>query len=99
MCTILSREINMLITSGPIARIGPNHLLTDDPEVVRRILATRSHYTRGPWFDSIKIDPHIPNIVSERHTGRHNKLRHKMSAGVRIVPPLFLYYPVIVNNS
>ncbi|RDL36198.1 Cytochrome P450 oxidoreductase [Venustampulla echinocandica] len=66
---------------GPIARIGPNHLLTDDPEVVRRILAARSHYTRGPWFDSIRIDPHVPNIVSERDTGKHNHLRHRMSAG------------------
>uniref|UniRef100_A0A093VCR3 Pisatin demethylase n=1 Tax=Talaromyces marneffei PM1 TaxID=1077442 RepID=A0A093VCR3_TALMA len=73
--------VNVNKKYGPIARVGPNHLLTDDPEVVRRILATRSHYTRGPWFDSIKIDPHIPNIVSERNTGRHNRLRHKMSAG------------------
>lgn len=66
---------------GPLARIGPNHLLTDDPELTRRILAARSHYTRGPWFDSIKIDPHVPNIVSERHPGRHNHLRYQMSAG------------------
>ncbi|EXJ89425.1 hypothetical protein A1O3_02492 [Capronia epimyces CBS 606.96] len=66
---------------GPLARIGPNHLITDDPDVTRRILAARSHYTRGPWFDAIKIDPHVPNIVSERHTGKHNHLRHRMSAG------------------
>lgn len=66
---------------GPLARIGPNHLITDDPELTRRMLAARSHYTRGPWFDSIKIDPHVPNIVSERHPGKHNRLRYQMSAG------------------
>ncbi|KKY13342.1 putative pisatin demethylase [Diplodia seriata] len=66
---------------GPVARIGPNNLVTDDPEYVRRILAARSHYNRGPWFDSIKIDPHVSNIVSERHPGRHNHLRYQMSAG------------------
>lgn len=66
---------------GPIARIGPNNLLTDDPAVTRSILAARSHYARGPWYDSIKIDPHVPNIVSERHAGKHNHLRHQMSAG------------------
>lgn len=66
---------------GSIARIGPNHLLTDDPELTRRVLAARSHYTRGPWFDSIKIDPHVPNIVSERHPGKHNHLRYQLSAG------------------
>ncbi|KAF2634891.1 cytochrome P450 oxidoreductase [Massarina eburnea CBS 473.64] len=66
---------------GPLARIGPNNLITDDPEVARSILAARSHYTRGPWFDSIRIDPHVANIVSERHTGKHNHLRHQMRAG------------------
>ncbi|PVI00777.1 cytochrome P450 oxidoreductase [Periconia macrospinosa] len=66
---------------GPVARIGPNNLITDDPEFTRRILAARSHYTRGPWFDSIKINPHISNIVSERHPGKHNHLRYQMSAG------------------
>lgn len=66
---------------GSLARIGPNNLLTDDPELTRRLLAARSHYTRGPWFDSIKIDPHVPNIVSERHPGKHNHLRYQMSAG------------------
>lgn len=66
---------------GSLARIGPNNLLTDDPELTRRMLAARSHYTRGPWFDSIKIDPHVPNIVSERHPGKHNHLRYQISAG------------------
>jgi hypothetical protein len=66
---------------GSIARIGPNHLLTDDPVLVRRILAAHSHYTRGPWFDSIRIDPQTTNIVSERDTGKHNHLRHQMSGG------------------
>jgi hypothetical protein len=66
---------------GPLARVGPNHLITNDPEFIRKILAARSHYTRGPWFDSIKIDPHVPNIVSERHPGKHNHLRYQMSAG------------------
>lgn len=73
--------VNVNERFGPLARIGPNHLLTNDPEFTRRILAARSHYTRGPWFDSIKIDPHISNIVSERHPGKHNRLRYQMSAG------------------
>ncbi|KAL9121435.1 MAG: hypothetical protein Q9187_002005 [Circinaria calcarea] len=66
---------------GPIARIGPNHLLTDDPDLTRRILAAGSRYTRAPWFDSIKINPHEPNIVSERDTRKHNQLRYKLSNG------------------
>jgi hypothetical protein len=47
---------------GPIARIGPNNLITNDPEITRHILAVNSKWHRGPWFDSIRIDPRISNI-------------------------------------
>ncbi|QSZ32988.1 hypothetical protein DSL72_002572 [Monilinia vaccinii-corymbosi] len=65
---------------GPLARIGPNHLITDDPTTIRRILGVRSGYRRGPWFDSIRIDPNIPNIVSQRDDDEHRALRHKLAA-------------------
>ncbi|KUI69973.1 Pisatin demethylase [Cytospora mali] len=64
---------------GPVARIGPNHVITDDPDIIRRILTVRSGYVRGPWFDSIRIDPHIPNIVSERDVKRHSSIRAKLA--------------------
>lgn len=66
---------------GPMARIGPNHLITTDPDFIRRILSAHSRYTRGPWYDSMRIDPHVPNIVSERNVAKHHKLRYQMSAG------------------
>lgn len=66
---------------GSIARIGPNHLVTDDPELTRRILAVGSKWHRGPWFDSIRIDPRVTNIVSERDPRKHNAMRRRMSAG------------------
>ncbi|KAI1075518.1 putative benzoate 4-monooxygenase cytochrome P450 [Whalleya microplaca] len=66
---------------GHMARIGPNHLLTDNPDFVRHILSAHSKYTRGPWYDSMRIDPHVPNIVSERNVATHHRLRYQMSAG------------------
>lgn len=66
---------------GSLARVGPNHLLTSDPEVTRRILAVGSKWRRGPWFDSIRLDPLVANIVSERDPHKHNAMRRKMSAG------------------
>lgn len=47
---------------GDFARIGPNHLVTSDPEVTRQILAVNSKWSRGPWFDSLRIDPRMTNI-------------------------------------
>lgn len=66
---------------GSIARIGPNNLVTDDPDLTRQILAVGSKWRRGPWFDSIRIDPRVPNIVSERDPRTHNAMRRRMSAG------------------
>jgi hypothetical protein len=68
---------------GSVARIGPNNVITDDPDTTRRILAARSGYVRGPWFDSVRIDPYIPNIVSERDVKKHSKIRAKLAPSVR----------------
>lgn len=73
---------HLLTIKGPLARIGPNHVITDDPEITRRILTVRSGYVRGPWFDSVRIDPHIPNIVSERDVKKHSKIRAKLAPSV-----------------
>jgi len=36
------------VVLGSLARIGPNELVTDDPDVLRRMMGVRSAYTRGP---------------------------------------------------
>ena len=33
--------------SGSLVRVGPNEVVTNDPEVLRKIMAVRSTYTRG----------------------------------------------------
>lgn len=77
-------EVVTYLDIGPLARVGPNHLLTDDPEYVKRILAVRSKYARGSWFDILKLDPLSPNLVSGRNKREHDHLRWQMSAGVSI---------------
>ena len=37
----------LLTVIGSLARIGPNELVTDDPELLRRMMAVRSEYSRG----------------------------------------------------
>ncbi|MCJ1433379.1 hypothetical protein MMC27_002739 [Xylographa pallens] len=66
---------------GSLARIGPNLLITDDPETTRKILSPRSPYLRAPCFDTLRIDPAITNVVSERDSKKHQALRYKLSAG------------------
>lgn len=66
---------------GPLARIGPNHLVTSDPELIRRMKAARSPYRRGPWFTAVRFKPGVDNVLNERQEERHDDLRKKMAAG------------------
>ncbi|PCD35950.1 hypothetical protein AU210_008505 [Fusarium oxysporum f. sp. radicis-cucumerinum] len=66
---------------GSIARVGPNDLLTDDPELMRHILNVRTEYRRSDWYDGMRFDPGKNNILSWRDEDEHFKLRSKMSAG------------------
>lgn len=67
---------------GSIVRIGPNELITSDPDVLRKVLNTKSPYRRSNWYDALRIDPGHDNVLSERDNEKHSVLRHKMAAGV-----------------
>ncbi|EFQ29169.1 pisatin demethylase [Colletotrichum graminicola] len=66
---------------GSLARIGPNDLLDDDPELLKRMLAVRSEYRRSDWYDAMRFNPAKNNILSSRNEDDHSKLRSKMAAG------------------
>jgi hypothetical protein len=66
----------------PLVRIGPNHLITDDPEVLRKMSAVRSPYRSSIWYDGLRLEHDYFNVVSERDEKRHNDLRAKMGPGV-----------------
>ncbi|KAF2196241.1 putative benzoate 4-monooxygenase cytochrome P450 [Delitschia confertaspora ATCC 74209] len=66
---------------GPLARIGPNHVIVSEPEAIRNILGTHSAYTRGPWYNSLRLDPLNANLITERDESKHQKLRRRMAGG------------------
>lgn len=72
-------EVNLRY--GPLVRIGPNRLVTSDPELFRRMSAPRSPYRRGLWNSTSRLTPGIDNVLSERQEGRHDELKKKMVAG------------------
>jgi hypothetical protein len=80
---VVNEETQPLIVKlGPLVRIGPNHLITDDPGVLRKMSAVRSPYRRSIWYDGLRLEHDYFNVVSERDENRHNDLRAKMGAGV-----------------
>ncbi|KAL2214516.1 cytochrome P450 [Sarocladium strictum] len=66
---------------GSLVRIGPNELATADPEVLRRMMAIRSSYSRGPWYNALRFEPGKDNLFSMRDEEAHTALRKKMAAG------------------
>ncbi|KAK6223056.1 cytochrome P450 [Colletotrichum tabaci] len=66
---------------GPIVRVGPNDLITSDPDLIKHMLNVRSTYKRSNWYDGMRLKPGKDNVLSARDDDLHQKLRSKMAAG------------------
>lgn len=83
-------------------RIGPNQLLSTDPEVLRRMSAVRSGYTKGKFYASGKIVPGVDNVVSLRDPAKHKEMRALMAPGVSQLLPTMCTQPsklIVLNSS
>ncbi|KAI1864025.1 uncharacterized protein JN550_009045 [Neoarthrinium moseri] len=63
---------------GPLVRVGPNELTTDDPEVLRRIAATRSSYGKDSWYQGARFNPYHEAMFSTLDVRAHDALKSKM---------------------
>lgn len=73
----------MLTTAtGPLVRIGPNEVLSTDPDVLRMMSAARSPYTKGLFYETGRIIPGEETVVSLRDEPQHKALRAKMGTAV-----------------
>ncbi|OTA00524.1 hypothetical protein A9Z42_0006740 [Trichoderma parareesei] len=68
-------------THGPLVRIGPNQLFSVDPDVLRRMSAVRSGYTKGKFYASGRIVPGVDNVVSLQDPAKHKEMRALMTPG------------------
>ncbi|KAI0123532.1 cytochrome P450 [Xylariales sp. AK1849] len=66
---------------GGLARIGPNDLITNDPEIVRRMNGARSPYKRSSWYQGLRTNPYHDSLFSMTNTDAHDKLKAQMSYG------------------
>jgi cytochrome P450 len=69
--------------SGPSStvRIGPNELLTSDPDMIRRTSAARSKYTRSAWYKLNRADPYRDSMINMLDTAQHDKAKAQMAPG------------------
>ncbi|TGJ81716.1 hypothetical protein E0Z10_g7051 [Xylaria hypoxylon] len=69
----------------PLARIGPNELLSTDPDVLRMMSAVRSPYTKGVFYETGRITPEEDTVVSLRDDAEHRALRAKMGTAPMLI--------------
>ncbi|KAL2192788.1 cytochrome P450 monooxygenase [Corynascus similis CBS 632.67] len=62
-------------------RVGPNELLTSDPDVIRRTSGARSRYSRSGWYQLANVDPYEDAMISTRDTAKHDKLKAQTAPG------------------
>lgn len=77
---------------GSLTRIGPNDLLSSDPDHLRRMSAVRSTYERSSWYKATRLDPYHDMMGSVMDKASHMALRAKLVGGYtgRDIPDLEL---------
>jgi hypothetical protein len=66
---------------GPFVGIAPNHVVTNNPEVLRRIAAARTRYVRDGWFKGTRFHREYDNIASIPGNEEHDRLKAKFASG------------------
>ncbi|KAM7194164.1 Cytochrome P450 [Naviculisporaceae sp. PSN 640] len=67
---------------GPLAKVGPYHLVTNDPDLMRHINTPRNGYSRGDWWkNSLRFHPETDNVCTVSTTAEHSVRRAKMAPG------------------
>ncbi|KAL8389335.1 hypothetical protein RB595_008759 [Gaeumannomyces hyphopodioides] len=66
---------------SPIARVGPNDLVTSSLELLCHMSAARSPYTRGWYYSATRTRPGKDNVFSTLSEEQHDKRRRQMAAG------------------
>ena len=72
---------SQLTVPGPLVRIAPNILVTNDTTLIRKMNAVRSAYSRSDWNKAFRFDADRENVFSETDAKKHDALRQKLSMG------------------
>lgn len=81
----LDAGLKSTVKIGPIARVGPNDLITASPELIMRINAVRSPYSRTGWFyQATRHRADVNHVFSEMDEEKHVDLRQRMVPGVGV---------------
>jgi hypothetical protein len=65
---------------GPLVRVGPNEVLTDDPNILRTVSSTRSNFPRSDWYEAGRFNPYHDNLFTTTGVEAHKKAKARSMA-------------------
>ncbi|KAF4460398.1 Pisatin demethylase [Fusarium albosuccineum] len=66
---------------GSLVRVGPNEILTDDIDLLRRIHGVRSSYAKGPSYEGSRLNPYHNPMFSTTNPVEHDRIKTKLAPG------------------
>lgn len=70
---------DLVQTHGHLVRVGPELVLTDDPEVLRRMSAARSPYGKDAAYKATIRHPDHDSMFSVVDVARHDQIKSKLA--------------------
>lgn len=74
------QQLEMGRKYGPLFRLGPNIIMFGDADIVRKLGAARSPFTKGPFYELSRFSDE-DNVFSACDESRHRDLKTKLSLG------------------
>ncbi|KAF6789040.1 cytochrome P450 [Colletotrichum sojae] len=75
---------------GSLARLAPDTLVTDDPDLIRRMSAARSPYRKSGFYEGMRLNPNRHTTFSTLDKALHDQLKARTTPAYsgRDVPDL-----------
>ncbi|KAI2628607.1 cytochrome P450 [Hypoxylon sp. NC1633] len=85
---------------GSIVRIGPNDILIDDPEIIRRMSGVKSKYGKSVWYTGVRINPYHSDMFETLEAGPHDEIKARVRPGYsgHDEPALEADIDALINN-
>ncbi|KAI0025220.1 cytochrome P450 [Xylariomycetidae sp. FL0641] len=66
---------------GTLVRVAPNYVITDDPEVLRRMNSAKNNWTKSEWYLGNRFNPYHDTMINLLDPVPHDRLKAKLSPG------------------
>ncbi|KAF4995908.1 hypothetical protein FDECE_12637 [Fusarium decemcellulare] len=75
------RHLELSRKYGSLVRVGPNEILSDDIDLLRRIHGVRSSYSKGSSYAGTRLNPYHEPMFMITNPVEHDRMKAKLAPG------------------